>query len=113
MTHPKNDNFIKHGIYHSEDLIKHYYRKTNGHFFDKSTMRFFNARVSDTVYPGSDIVFFITSEKYDHNSPRLFTLRSYRPNNGEIETIGEFQQFKAKASAARYAINLLINEDKQ
>lgn len=113
MTYPKNENFIKHGIYSVDDLKKDYYRKTKGHWFDAGSMRFFNCRLGTVVYPGHSIIYFVSSEKFDHASPRLYTLRSYDPATGAIDTVGDFQGYKAAASAARDAIRLLVNEDKQ
>lgn len=112
MFYPKTENFQKHGIYSATDLIRDYERKTNGYFFRKDTMTFFKSRVSDKVYPGARIIYFITSEKFDHLNPRKYTLRFYRPVDGLIDTIGEFQSYNTMTAAARAAIKLLINEDK-
>ncbi len=53
------------------------------HFFNPSSMRSFYSRVHDAVYGGR---VFVTSEKYNHNSPRFYTVREVRPN-GSIQTV--------------------------
>lgn len=71
--------------------------ESNGHFFDRSSMRFFNSRILSTVYRG---VYFITSEQHRPEDARLFTVRMSL--NGSIETVGQFQQFKSTASARAF-----------
>ena len=67
------------------------------HWFDASSMRFFNSHVN-----GADKLinkrFFISSEQFDSNSPRLFTIRVVSPN-GEVNTYGEFQGYKTRKEA--------------
>lgn len=88
-------------------------RMAKGHFFDKQAMRFFNSRVaqygyrkitcteSETLY--HNLIFFVTSEKFDYKSPRLYTIRRLNTQSGEIITVGEFQDFKTSATANRWA----------
>jgi hypothetical protein len=45
---------------------------------------------------------FVTSERMNWNSPRLYTVRCIRPDGG-IDTIGEFQGFYSRQSAHAYA----------
>lgn len=87
------------------------------HFFDKGSMRFFNSRLSEYGYQCKEVVkigkydeynyhniiFFVTSEKYDHKSPRLYTIRKLTINTGAIETVGDFQQYKSRDTAHRWA----------
>ena len=76
------------------------------HWFSRDTMRFFNSRIVGNLIDGR---FFVSSERYDDGSPRLYTIREAMPN-GEIETVGEFQAF-ASADAARRAIRSMIREE--
>jgi hypothetical protein len=77
-----------------------------GHyFFEPATMRFFNSRICRSVLAGG---FFVTSERFDHNTPRRYTVRLCL-DNGHVETIGAFQQF-ASADSARRAINRLVRD---
>lgn len=73
----------------------------NGHFFDRSSMRFFNSRILPKVYRG---VYFITSEKHRETDPRLFTVRMSL--NGSIETIGKFQVFDTAREASAFIKSL-------
>lgn len=78
------------------------------HFFDTSSMRYFDSRVhtlrrykkrislsSDGIVVGGK--YFITSEQFHgsngHRSPRMFTVRVITPD-ANIETIGTFNEIK-------------------
>jgi hypothetical protein len=64
-------------------------KASGNHFFDKDTMRFFRSRILDydpiTGY-------FITSEKGPSNS-RAYTLRKADFSSGDVDTIGQFQEY--------------------
>ena len=68
------------------------------HFFDADTMRFFDSRILGGVVGDG---YFITSERDDYDSPRMYTVR-HANADGSIDTIGEFQEHKT-AHAARKA----------
>lgn len=72
-------------------------------FFEKATMRFFNSRIESGILKGR---FFITSERFNEDTPRLFTLREVKPD-GEVETLGEFQEFTTIQEAKEYLKNHL------
>ena len=72
------------------------------HFFEDGNLRFFRSRIGSSVYGGR---YFITSEQFDANSPRLYTIREAKPN-GRIDTVGEFQQYASHAQATRAAKKL-------
>ena len=65
------------------------------HFFDDLTIQFFNSRIESYLVDGH---YFVTSERYDDTTPRLYTLR-YAHESGVIETVGEFQQYESVESA--------------
>jgi hypothetical protein len=74
------------------------------HFFDADTLRFFNSRVSEMVYSTTDgkTMFFVTSERMDWTTPRLYTVR--KATLGEtgifdISTVGEFQEYMSRSGA--------------
>jgi hypothetical protein len=79
-------------------------------FFDPQTMRFFNSRVLETVYEGPGGVYFITSEKQPTTRfafqnlihPRRYTVRSFNPETGDVNTTGPFNTL-TKARAATLA----------
>ena len=73
-------------------------REIGNHFFDPSAKRFFNSRIGQAVMNGS---LFITSEQFDDNTPRLYTVRQCV--NGEIVDRSQFQEFTTSAAARAYA----------
>ena len=88
---------------YSIDDVKRLHTK---YFFSKDSMRFFNSRLVNEVYPSNHgKVYFITSEKYDYKSPRLFTLRAIEVTTGNIDIIGEFQAYTSKSTAETMALN--------
>ena len=80
------------------------------HFFDKDSMRFFNSRIETGLYKDNT---FITSERYDYNYPREYTIRRAVDGGIKIETIGEFRQFEtledAKIGRKNYEVYGSIN----
>lgn len=76
-------------------------RTIGHHWFDPSSMRFFSSHIN-----GADKLinkrFFISSEQFDSNSPRLYTIRVVLPN-GEVDTYGEFQAYKSRSEAIKAA----------
>ena len=91
--------------------------RAGSHFFDKATMRFFNSRLLPATLTQMDATGdrfrFVTSERFDANSRRSYTVRSvtfYRvaDNNGtprervEVNTVGEFQAYGSAAQARRH-----------
>jgi len=66
-------------------------RAIGRHWFDADTMDFFTTRIESGLILGS---YFITSEQYDDDAPRLFTVR-HAEESGEINTVGEFQGYKS------------------
>lgn len=89
-------------MFNTVDEIKARARHAESHFFDKGTMRFFDSRVGNTVYGGR---FFITSEQFHHGDeslPRMWTIREASPN-GNISTVGRFQQYETLHDAVKAA----------
>ena len=82
--------------------IKTFCWNRGSHFFAPDTMRFFSSRIQMTPpYKGR---VFVTSERMNWNSPRLYTVRVVKPS-GHIETIGDFGGFTSRQSAHRFAEN--------
>lgn len=67
-------------------------------WFCPTSMRFFSTRLGQDVYGGR---YFITSEQFDYNSPRLYTIREVVLEDGKlfINTVGEFQGYRTRAQA--------------
>ena len=85
--------------------LKQYARECGSHFFDADTMRFFRSRVAPRVYHMATGIVFITSEQFDANSPRLYTVRIMR-EGANFDDIDGFQAHsslrQARAAAKRY-----------
>lgn len=97
--------------YRTLDDIKERNRRLGHCWFEPATMRFFSSRVQSTIYPTADgRAYFVSSERNTHRSVtegrRLYTVRIAQPD-GEIDTVGEFQQYRtgraAHAAARRLA----------
>ena len=72
------------------------------HWFDRSSMRFFNTTIESSLYGGR---FFITSERMDPRHPKKYTVREALPT-GEIKTVGEFHRMTSIEDARDAARNL-------
>ena len=80
--------------------LSRYNGNRNYYFFYPDTMRFFSSRIQmNPPYKGR---VFVTSERMNWNSPRLYSVRVIKPA-GNIETVGEFQGFASRQSAHRFA----------
>jgi hypothetical protein len=77
------------------DQIKQGNKQAGNHFFEPAAMNFFNSRILQRVIPNKtkDKFYFVTSEKFNRNSPRLYTIRIFT-KDGNIDMIGEFQEYK-------------------
>lgn len=82
-------------------------RENGRHFFDRSSMRFFNCRIESGIIGGA---YFITSERFDDNTPRKFTVRSFDAK-GDVDTVGGFQGYSFKEDA-RDAVRALLKVSK-
>lgn len=75
-------------------------------FFSVDTMQFFDSRIESAVIGGR---LFVTSEQCHHSDgssePRLFTIR-VAADDGDIETVGKFQQFEDLDDAVAQAQEL-------
>ena len=86
----------------------------NGHskyWFTADTMRFFNCRISELCWKIKDKIYFISSEKQTENIPRLYTIRLCLID-GEIKTIGKFQEYKTKNEARNIIKGILEDFEK-
>lgn len=83
--------------------IKECAERCSSHWFDKSSMRFFNSRVADMGYlDGRGGALFTSSEK-GPNGVRAYSIRRYDPKRCGIETVGKFQRYGSKAEAEKIA----------
>ena len=70
------------------------------HWFDDSSMEFFNSVVYGHVFAQDNGSYFVTSEQREDYTPRLFTVR-FCSNDGPIETVGNFQEHETFEDAVR------------
>jgi len=96
----KQKEFLKSGQYLISEV------KTlaeNGHskyWFEADTMRFFNCRISELCWKIKDKIYFISSEKQSEKYDRLYTIRLCL-TDGEIKTIGKFQEYETMNEARK------------
>jgi len=90
-------------MFDTMDEVREANRAAGRHWFEPSTMRFFNSRIGSELYGNK---YFISSERFDYNSPRLYTIRYVYPD-GSITTIGNFQQYVSRGDAVRSIEHLL------
>ena len=82
------------------------------HWFDPSSMRFFDSRLGRTVYSAGAGAgqFFVSSERFDYTTPRMYTVRRFDPQTSQVdEAPGHvFQEYAsrngANAAAKRAAL---------
>jgi len=79
------------------------------HFFDAASMRFFSSRASERIYPAPHGAYFVTSERFDAEAKRMYTVR-FMALDGTTDTVGTFQQHATAAVAHRKA-RLLADAD--
>lgn len=75
------------------------------HWWDRDSMRFFRTRVSEKCYQGSGGIYFVSSETCG-DQPRAYSVRQYKPESKQIDTIGDFNSLtraQAHTEAARLA----------
>lgn len=86
------------GTFHTIEMMKHHNMCQGFHFFDRDAMRFFRSRIAPGVVHGR---VFITSEQFDYQSPRLYTVRALK-DDGSTAQLSEFQQFDTLRQARAY-----------
>jgi hypothetical protein len=77
--------------------VRAYHQQTGGHWFDRSTMRYFGTKIhtKGLLICGK---YFITSEQPPHG-PRGYTVREVKPD-GDISTVGELCGYRSAQMAA-------------
>lgn len=89
------------------------------HFFDADTIRFFGSRVESQLF---DNLTFVTSEQNDNgvwiggveykawNGERRYTIRRFNPDDGTIDTVGEFGQYDTAEEAIKAALDIVSQD---
>jgi hypothetical protein len=86
--------------------VKRANRAKGHHWFSTDTMRWFRCKIESELIAGR---LFVTSERFDDGSPRLFTVRKVYPD-ADIGTVGEFQEHRTKNAALAAAHAALTPE---
>jgi len=79
--------------------VKKANKAQGGHFFDPQAMRFFNSKVESSVIGGR---FFVTSERYDLDALKRYTIREVAPSGEIVGDLGGFQRFESVEGALLY-----------
>jgi len=87
------------GIIDFQDIVRANGNSSQHHFFDAGATRFFRSRYPQTGIVKDNKAYFVTSEQFDYNSPRLYTLRVCDMATGIVDTVGEFQQYRTSRQA--------------
>lgn len=73
-------------------------RQAGFHWFEPSSKRFFRSRYGQTVYHGPGGIYFVSSEQFEGSSgnraERLFTVRRFESETGNVGTVGAFNVLK-------------------
>ena len=88
------------------DDAKRINKEKGQYFFSPDTMRFFKSKIERDILRFGQLIdnkYFVTSEQFDYDSPRLYSIREFNPDTGDIKTVGEFQEFKNKKTAREFA----------
>jgi hypothetical protein len=87
--------------------------KAAGPFFKSDTMSFFGSRLPTYGLRNGDNVFFWTSEQcnWAGDYDRRFTLRRLDLVTGRVETVGDFQQYRTGAAAAKAVVAAAHNQE--
>ncbi len=80
------------------DEIKSLNKRNGGHFFERSTMKFFASKICETVYGGR---YFLTTEKTGfRDKTRCYTVRR-ASDSGDVTTVETLSKYADKAEAVR------------
>jgi len=87
-----------------QEIIDHNF-EAGQFYFSEGAMRFFNSVVAPTLY-GEHQNIFITSEQFDEDTRRMYSVHLI-DENGEVQDLSEFQQFKHIKQAKKFIANYL------
>lgn len=80
------------------------------HWFEPATLRFFASRISEGSFAPCEsrkCTYFVSSEQFHgsngYDAGRFYTVRAIAWKGGDVRTVGKFQQYKTRATAARWA----------
>jgi hypothetical protein len=74
-------------------------REAGQHWFDRTTLRFFSSRIMGETRDVGRFVLFVSSERENERTPRLYTIRKFTKETGSVGTVGDFQQYGSRGEA--------------
>lgn len=80
------------------DVRDYYERNQNGHWFDAKTLKFFGSRLPKVAYETNAGILFISSELDFSGERRYYNVRR-QAVDGDIKTVGRFNEFRTRAEA--------------
>ncbi len=98
-------------MFNSLQEIKWANKAIGHHWFDESSMAFFDSILYPELVQHPEGAFFVSSEREDFNSPRRYTVRFARLT-GEVNTVGTFLGFNTKAEALKWASEYEADQDR-
>ena len=82
-------------------------RAAGSHWFDHDTMRHFNCVLSGHVFSGDGGIYFVSSERFNDDTPRKYTVRQFTPDAPTmINDAGGFQAYSTESEATAQAQRL-------
>ena len=96
------------GVIDFRDIVRANGYSSQHHFFDPGATRFFKSRYPQTGIVKDNKAYFVTSEQFDYNSPRLYTIRVCDMTTGIVDSVSEFQQYQT-SKQSQAAIKAIIN----
>ena len=103
-----NTTQYRDGVIDFRDIKRANENSSEHHFFDAGATRFFRSRYPQTGIVKDNKAYFVTSEQFNPNSPRLYTVRVCNMATGVVDSVGEFQQYRT-SSQAQAAIRKLVS----
>jgi len=103
-----NTTQYRDGVIDFRDIKRANENSSEHHFFDAGATRFFRSRYPQTGIVKDNKAYFVTSEQFNYNSPRLYTVRVCNMATGVVDSVGEFQQYRT-SSQAQAAIRKLVS----
>lgn len=82
-----------------DDVRAYYHRnRPDGHWFDAKTLKFFGSRLPSIAYETNAGVLFISSELDFNRERRYYNVRR-QGVDGDINTVGKFNDYRTRAEA--------------
>ena len=78
------------------DDVKRNNKEAGLFWFSPDSMRFFRCKIESELIGGK---FFVSSEQFAEDAPRLYSIRKYDSKTHSIDTVGKFQEHETRQDA--------------